>query len=77
MGRGGVSAHGLAVLVEVVVAQARELGLKQVQWQAPPWNTDTIRFYDRLGAQAKEKLRYHLSVDSTPMVALPSAPECN
>ncbi len=25
----------------------------QVQWQTPPWNTDAIRFYDRLGAQNK------------------------
>ncbi|MFI9047327.1 GNAT family N-acetyltransferase [Streptomyces sp. NPDC053427] len=50
------------LLVEAVVAEAHELGLGQVQWQTPPWNTDAIRFYDRLGAQAKEKLRYHLSV---------------
>ncbi|MGV4983220.1 N-acetyltransferase family protein [Streptomyces sp. NRAIS4] len=50
------------LLVEAVVAEARALGLGQVQWQTPPWNTDAIRFYDRLGAQAKEKLRYHLPV---------------
>ncbi|WP_428949983.1 N-acetyltransferase family protein [Streptomyces sp. cg35] len=50
------------LLVEAVVAEAHELGLGQVQWQTPPWNTDAIRFYDRLGAQAKEKLRFQLSV---------------
>jgi GNAT superfamily N-acetyltransferase len=50
------------LLVESVVAEARELGLNQVQWQTPPWNKDAIRFYDRLGAEAKEKQRYHLPV---------------
>ncbi|MFF8373240.1 GNAT family N-acetyltransferase [Streptomyces lydicus] len=50
------------LLVDAVVAEARELGLGQVQWQTPPWNTDAIRFYDRLGAEAKEKRRYHLPV---------------
>ncbi|MFI6007533.1 GNAT family N-acetyltransferase [Streptomyces sp. NPDC051243] len=51
------------LLVEAVVAEARALGLGHVQWQTPPWNTDAIRFYDRLGGRAKEKLRYHLPVD--------------
>ncbi|KIZ14816.1 GNAT family N-acetyltransferase [Streptomyces natalensis] len=51
------------LLMEAVTTEARALGLGQVQWQTPPWNTDAIRFYDRLGARAKEKLRYHLPVD--------------
>ncbi|QHC23662.1 GNAT family N-acetyltransferase [Streptomyces sp. GS7] len=51
-----------SLLVEAVVAEAHALGLGQVQWQTPPWNTDAIRFYNRLGAQAKEKLRYQLPV---------------
>ncbi|MFF6904154.1 GNAT family N-acetyltransferase [Streptomyces hydrogenans] len=51
------------MLVDAVVTEARVLGLGQVQWQTPPWNTDAIRFYDRLGAQAKEKRRYSLPVD--------------
>ncbi|GAA2168194.1 GNAT family N-acetyltransferase [Actinomadura napierensis] len=51
------------LLVEAVIAEARELGLTQIQWQTPPWNTGAIKFYGRLGAHAKEKLRYHLSVD--------------
>lgn len=58
--------RGLGVgpmLVDAVLAEARALGLDQVQWQTPPWNKDAIRFYDRLGAQAKEKRRYFLSVD--------------
>ncbi|MGW0846562.1 N-acetyltransferase family protein [Streptomyces sp. NPDC002787] len=48
------------LLVEAVVAEARALGLDHVQWQTPPWNTGALKFYERLGAKAKEKLRYHL-----------------
>jgi GNAT superfamily N-acetyltransferase len=50
------------LLMEAVLGEARALGLSQVQWQTPPWNEDAIRFYDRLGARAKEKRRYSLSV---------------
>ncbi|MFB7245633.1 GNAT family N-acetyltransferase [Streptomyces populi] len=51
------------MLMEAVQGEARALGLGQVQWQTPPWNEDAIRFYDRLGARAKEKRRYFLPVD--------------
>ncbi|MFE2267019.1 GNAT family N-acetyltransferase [Streptomyces griseosporeus] len=50
------------LLVEAVVAEARAQGLTEVQWQTPAWNEGAVRFYDRLGARAKEKLRYSLSV---------------
>ncbi|MER5885385.1 GNAT family N-acetyltransferase [Streptomyces sp. NPDC001941] len=50
-------------LVEAVVAEARALGLDHVQWQTPPWNQDAVRFYDRLGARSKEKLRFRLAVE--------------
>lgn len=51
------------MLVEAVRAEARALGLSEVQWQTPSWNADAIRFYDRLGARAREKRRFFLSVD--------------
>ncbi|GAA2637939.1 GNAT family N-acetyltransferase [Actinomadura fulvescens] len=51
------------MLVEAVLAEARALGLDQVQWQTPAWNEGAIRFYDRLGAQGQEKRRYSLSVN--------------
>ncbi|MFF4688133.1 GNAT family N-acetyltransferase [Streptomyces sp. NPDC001307] len=50
------------LLMEAVVAEARRLGVAQVQWQTPAWNEGAVRFYDRLGARAKEKLRYTLPV---------------
>ncbi|WP_408639036.1 GNAT family N-acetyltransferase [Nocardiopsis suaedae] len=40
-GRRGLKVGPL--LMEAVVAEARALGLGQVQWQAPPWNTDATR----------------------------------
>ncbi|MGP3632482.1 GNAT family N-acetyltransferase [Streptomyces sp. 24-1644] len=58
--------RGLGVgpmLMEAVRSEARFLGLGLVQWQTPAWNTDAIRFYERLGAEAKEKLRFSLPVD--------------
>ncbi|MEU8677652.1 GNAT family N-acetyltransferase [Streptomyces sp. NPDC048560] len=58
--------RGLGVgpmLMDAVRSEARRLGLALVQWQTPAWNTDAIRFYERLGAEAKEKRRFSLSVD--------------
>ncbi|MGP3950192.1 hypothetical protein [Streptomyces sp. 7N604] len=46
------------------MAEARGLGLTEVQWQTPAWNEGAARFYERLGARAKEKLRYSLPVQS-------------
>lgn len=51
-----------ALLMDAVSAEARSLGLSEVQWQTPPWNEGAMRFYERLGARAKEKVRYSLSV---------------
>jgi GNAT superfamily N-acetyltransferase len=50
------------LLVEAVVAEARALGIGQVQWQTPTWNVDAIRFYDRLRAHGKERMRFYLPV---------------
>ncbi|MFJ9518061.1 GNAT family N-acetyltransferase [Kitasatospora sp. NPDC101801] len=59
--RDGHRGHGLgALLMDAVLGEARALGLAQVQWQTPPWNTDAIRFYDRLGGRATTRQRYSL-----------------
>ncbi|KQX13913.1 acetyltransferase [Streptomyces sp. Root431] len=56
--------HGLGpLLMDAVRAEARALGLTEIQWQTPAWNEGAIRFYDRLGATSKEKRRYTLAVD--------------
>lgn len=46
------------LLTDAVAAEARALGLTEVQWQTPAWNEGAIRFYGRIGADAKEKLRF-------------------
>lgn len=56
------------LLTDAVVAEARALGLTEVQWQTPAWNEGAIRFYNRLGADAKEKLRYTWQVPQVPQV---------
>ncbi|MFF9567703.1 GNAT family N-acetyltransferase [Streptomyces sp. NPDC014685] len=53
-----------ALLMDAVTAEARDLGLIEVQWQTPAWNEGAIRFYDRLGADSTAKLRYSLTVPS-------------
>lgn len=54
---------GLGVLLmDAVAAEARALGLGEVQWQTPTWNDGAVRFYDRLGARAKQKWRYSLPI---------------
>ncbi|MEU1040055.1 GNAT family N-acetyltransferase [Streptomyces sp. NPDC005907] len=50
------------LLMEAVLAEARALGLGEVQWQTPVWNEGAIRFYDRLGASGQGKRRYSLPV---------------
>jgi GNAT superfamily N-acetyltransferase len=51
-----------ALLMDAVTAEARALGLDEVQWQTPTWNDGAMRFYDRLGARARQKVRYSLPV---------------
>ncbi|MFI9587054.1 GNAT family N-acetyltransferase [Streptomyces sp. NPDC052236] len=63
--RSGNRGSGLgALFMEAVTAEARNLGLDEIQWQTPAWNDGAVRFYDRLGAHAKKKLRYSLTVPS-------------
>ena len=47
-----------AQLMQRVADDARILGCDFVEWQTPSWNTDAIRFYDRLGAVGALKMRY-------------------
>lgn len=49
-----------ARLMEAVVAEARSLGIWEIQWQTPVWNDDAIGFYDHMGANGKPKLHYTL-----------------
>ncbi|MGX1881490.1 N-acetyltransferase family protein [Streptomyces sp. NPDC055287] len=46
------------LMMDAVAARARALGIDEIQWQTPVWNEGAIHFYSRLGAQAREKVRY-------------------
>lgn len=59
-GHRGLGLGGL--LMDAVTSEARALGLAEVQWQTPPWNDGAMRFYDRLGARGRQKVRYSLPV---------------
>jgi GNAT superfamily N-acetyltransferase len=45
-------------LILRVRAAAGQLGCELVEWQTPSWNSDAVRFYDRLGAIGSSKIRY-------------------
>ncbi|MFJ5553572.1 GNAT family N-acetyltransferase [Streptomyces sp. NPDC093225] len=56
---GATRGQGLGTAVmDAVRAYAESRGLGQVQWQTPDWNEGAIRFYDRLGARSRGKLRF-------------------
>jgi GNAT superfamily N-acetyltransferase len=55
--------HGIGRrLMQAALEEARRRGIREMQWQTPDWNTDADRFYIRLGAAARRKLRYSLLV---------------
>lgn len=56
--RRGIGARLLACLSDF----ARNGGIDLIQWQTPRDNKDGIAFYERVGAFAKDKKRYFLSV---------------
>jgi GNAT superfamily N-acetyltransferase len=41
-----------------IASLAYRLGCVNVQWQTPVWNERAIRFYQRLGGEGKEKVRF-------------------
>jgi GNAT superfamily N-acetyltransferase len=45
-------------LVMEIASLAYRLGCVNVQWQTPVWNERAIRFYQRLGGEGKEKVRF-------------------
>lgn len=53
------------MLMDAAARFAHERGLGWMEWQTPDWNADAIRFYARLGAVAKSKVRFSLAVEGT------------
>lgn len=42
--------------------EALRLNCKTIQWQTPAFNKRAMKFYERLGAYGKDKVRYFLDV---------------
>jgi len=51
------------LLLDAIIEVATAHGCASIEWQTPAWNTDAIRFYDRLGAIGSPKVRYRLATD--------------
>lgn len=56
-------------LMKTIAQKALQLGVKRMQWQTPSFNTDAVRFYDRLGPVKKEKYRLFLDEAETRALA--------
>lgn len=52
-------------LIKEIVKAARENNCSIVQWQTPAFNERAIKFYKRIGAVGKEKLRFYLDCNNT------------
>lgn len=51
-------------LMEQIKRETQNLCCKLIQWQTPEFNTRAMKFYDRIGGNAKTKERYSLNIDS-------------
>lgn len=49
-------------LVDQIKTAAREKHCSHMQWQTPVFNERAIRFYHRIGASSKKKLRLYLNL---------------
>jgi ribosomal protein S18 acetylase RimI-like enzyme len=49
-------------LVEEIEKHSKQEGLEMVQWHTPSFNERAIKFYHRIGATSKEKVRFYLTV---------------
>jgi GNAT superfamily N-acetyltransferase len=54
---------GGKLLFDAGMHLAHSLGMSVMEWQTPANNHGAIRFYERLGAQHKEKLRFSVAIN--------------
>ncbi|HTK07135.1 MAG TPA: GNAT family N-acetyltransferase [Ktedonobacteraceae bacterium] len=57
------------LLVREIARLALKLECINLQWQTPAWNQHAIRFYQRLGADNKQKVRFYLLQDTLESLA--------
>ncbi len=49
-------------LIKQVLAYATQIKASHIEWQTPVFNHRAIKFYNRIGATSKEKLRFTLTL---------------
>lgn len=49
-------------LVKEIILYAKSKNAHHIEWQTPIFNEKAIRFYNRIGATSKEKLRFTLTL---------------
>ena len=49
-------------LMKNLQQEANRLGCTHIQWQTPEFNERAIKFYTRIGAKAKSKVRFYLDL---------------
>lgn len=57
---GGLGRQLVDAVIAHAHAHAHESGAGELRWQTPAWNSDAIRFYERLGAHRQTKERFTL-----------------
>jgi GNAT superfamily N-acetyltransferase len=50
-----------AALVEEIVEFSKRVNAHHIEWQTPVFNERAIKFYNRIGATGKEKMRFTLT----------------
>lgn len=49
-------------LIHKIIQFAKSIEAHHIEWQTPVFNTRAIKFYNRIGASSKEKLRFTLDL---------------
>lgn len=51
-------------LIKKIEDHSRSQHIKQIQWHTPSFNVRAIKFYHRIGAGSKEKVRFYYPVNN-------------
>lgn len=56
-------------LIKEIAKFAKSRNIKQLQWHTPTFNERAIKFYQRIGASSKEKMRFYLDEETIKELA--------
>lgn len=51
-------------MVQKLKQESKRLGCSLIQWQTPEFNTRAMKFYYRIGATSKNKVRFFLNINT-------------